>query len=257
MYGACNLSIVPCRKEASDRSEMTTQLLFGDVFTILEETEKWALIKNAYDGYESWIDKKQYVKLSETDFNEITLHQQAISADAISVITVSDSNQVMPLVAGSVLPYLKEGICRIGNTRYLFEGPSHTTIHPTRNVIVENAFQYLNAPYLWGGRSPFGIDCSGFTQIVYRLSGLKILRDAYEQATQGKVLSFVEEAQPGDLAFFDNEDGKIVHVGIIVSEGTIIHASGKVRIDVLDHNGIFNQETKKYTHRLRVLKTYL
>jgi cell wall-associated NlpC family hydrolase len=236
---------------------MVTQLLFGDVFTILEETEKWAFIKIAYDGYECWVDKKQYTRITEADFTAISTTPQAISADAISVITLSDSNQVHPVVAGSVLPFLKEGFCKIGNINYVFEGPSHTLVHPHRNTIVENAFQFLNAPYLWGGRSPFGIDCSGFTQVVYRLSGLKILRDAYEQATQGKALSFVEEAQSGDLAFFDNEDGKITHVGIVLSDGNIIHASGKVRIDLLDHNGIFNQETKKYTHRLRVLKSYL
>jgi cell wall-associated NlpC family hydrolase len=257
MFGVCNLSIVPCRKEASDRSEMVTQLLFGDVFTVLEETEKWALIKMAYDDYECWVDKKQYEKISQQDFNEISTSPQAISADAISVITNSVNNQVMPLVGGSVLPFLKEGFCKVGNTTYVYDGPSHTLIHPHRSTIIENALQYLNSPYLWGGRSPFGIDCSGYSQIVYKLSGIKILRDASQQATQGTVLSFVEEAQPGDLAFFDNEDGRIVHVGIILSEGQIIHASGKVRIDTIDHNGIYNHEIQKYTHRLRVLKSYL
>ena len=113
---------------------------------------------------------------------------------------------------------------------------------------------YLNSPYLWGGRSPFGIDCSGFTQMVFKLNGIKLPRDAYEQAEIGKTLNFIEETQKGDLAFFDNEEGKIIHTGIIIDKNKIIHSSGKVRIDNLDHYGIFNAETGKYSHNLRLIK---
>jgi cell wall-associated NlpC family hydrolase len=112
----------------------------------------------------------------------------------------------------------------------------------------------LNAPYLWGGKTPFGIDCSGFTQMVYKLNGYHLSRDASQQATQGEALSFIEESEPGDLAFFDNEEGNIIHVGIIMENNYIIHASGKVRVDRLDHLGIFNPETQKHTHKLRVIK---
>lgn len=254
MYGVCNLSIVPCRKESSDRSEMVTQLLFGDSFTILDEAEKWVFIRNAFDDYECWIDKKQYLKISEAEFSHLQ-KSQTVTTDPVSVLNYDDG-QMLALVTGSVLPGFNAGKGKIGNTCYSFEGSTIRPARQSRNSIVETALMYLNTPYLWGGRSPFGIDCSGFSQIVYRLSGIPIMRDASQQATQGKALSFVEEAQPGDLAFFDNEEGRIIHVGIVLSESRIIHASGKVRIDLLDHNGIFNVDEKKYSHRLRVLKSY-
>jgi cell wall-associated NlpC family hydrolase len=123
-----------------------------------------------------------------------------------------------------------------------------------RTIIIKNALILLNSPYLWGGRSPLGIDCSGFTQLVYRLGQIKLLRDASQQATQGEFLSFIEEAENGDLAFFDNNDGKITHVGLIINDNYIIHAHGKVRIDMLDQSGIFNLESKKHTHKLRMIK---
>ena len=127
----------------------------------------------------------------------------------------------------------------------------------SREKIVDNAMMYVNAPYLWGGRSPFGIDCSGFTQLVYKIGGKKLPRDAYQQAEIGQTLSFVEEAENGDLAFFDNEEGSIIHVGILLGENEIIHSSGKVRIDKIDHQGIFNVDTKKYSHKLRLIKKIL
>ena len=123
-----------------------------------------------------------------------------------------------------------------------------------RPKLIEDAYMYLNAPYLWGGKGPFGIDCSGFVQVVFRLNGILLPRDAYQQADIGDTLSFVEEGQAGDLAFFDNENGKITHVGILNDAQHIIHASGKVRIDRIDHQGIFHEENGTYTHRLRLLK---
>lgn len=141
----------------------------------------------------------------------------------------------------------------INKTNLTFEGLKVSGIKEKSNLII-TAFMYLNAPYLWGGKTPFGIDCSGFTQMVYKLNGYKLMRDASQQATQGEALSFIEESEPGDLAFFDNEEGNIIHVGIIMSDNYIIHASGKVRIDRLDHLGIYNPETNRHTHKLRVIK---
>lgn len=123
-----------------------------------------------------------------------------------------------------------------------------------KSQIIQTAFTYLNTPYLWGGKTPFGIDCSGFTQMVYKLNGYKLLRDASQQATQGEALSFIEESEPGDLAFFDNSEGTITHVGLIMEDNYIIHAHGKVRIDRLDHSGIYNVDKRKHTHKLRVIK---
>jgi cell wall-associated NlpC family hydrolase len=127
-------------------------------------------------------------------------------------------------------------------------------VKPNKSNIVATAFLYLNAPYLWGGKTPFGVDCSGFTQMVYKLNGINLNRDASQQATQGEALSFIEESEPGDLAFFDNAEGEIIHVGIIMENNYIIHAHGKVRIDRLDHSGIYNAERQIHTHKLRVIK---
>ena len=142
---------------------------------------------------------------------------------------------------------------QIEKKTYHYEGKTKGEI-VEKPSIVETAYVFLNTPYLWGGKSPFGIDCSGFTQMVYKLCGYSLLRDAKEQATQGEVLSFIEESEPGDLAFFDNDEGVITHVGIIMNDYNIIHAHGKVRIDKLDHSGIYNVDTQKHTHKLRVIK---
>jgi cell wall-associated NlpC family hydrolase len=126
-----------------------------------------------------------------------------------------------------------------------------------RAYIAARAIQYLNAPYLWGGKSIFGIDCSGFVQTICKMAGIRLERDAARQALQGTLVSFSAEARQGDLAFFDNHEGRIVHSGIILEGGRIIHASGRVRIDKLDHHGIFCQETGKYTHQLRLIRSVL
>ena len=158
-----------------------------------------------------------------------------------------------PIPLGSSLPYYENTSVKIDGTLFTYEGTTYTGIHE-KDRLINTAFMYLNTPYLWGGKSPFGIDCSGFTQMVYKLCGYKLLRDASQQATQGEVLSFIEESEPGDLAFFDNNDGDIIHVGIIMKDNYIIHAHGKVRIDRIDHSGIYNIDTRRHTHKLRVIK---
>ncbi|MFI5164293.1 MAG: NlpC/P60 family protein [Bacteroidia bacterium] len=270
MYGICNLSIVPCRKEPSDKSEMVTQLLFGEHFEVLEEKKSWALIRIAYDSYECWIDKKQFLPIS--DIKGINDSTTAVTTDLVQLAEDENKN-IIPIVLGSSLPKFKDKSFSLGKQKYSFDGEITFPFAKTSPLkkgdergLSEIAKWYLNTPYLWGGRSPFGLDCSGFTQMVFKLNGIKLKRDAWQQAEEGKTLSFLEESQTGDLAFFDNEDGKIVHAGIILSPaggggeaggGKIIHASGKVRIDKLDHQGIYNEEMKKYTHRLRVVKRFL
>lgn len=255
MYGICNLSIIPCRKEASDRSEMTTQLLFGDYFRVLEIQDNWCRIKIAYDNYECWIDKKQFLPIAYHTYDILNSTETFCSNELIQIITDTKSNTLFPIVIGSTLPNFDNGECVVENSTYSYDGAFISGELPFTKVgIVETAMMYLNSPYLWGGKTPFGIDCSGFTQMVFKLNGIKIKRDAYQQAEQGETLSFVEEAEAGDLAFFDNEEGKIVHVGIVLDNNKIIHASGKVRIDGFDHQGIFNNDKKDYSHRLRLLK---
>ena len=255
MFGICNLSIIPCRAEPSDKSEMVTQLLFGESFQIIKEQNQWRFIRSAFDNYEGWIDKKQFLSVSEETYNELQAAPIYYSTDLINVITQKETNAAMPIVIGSSLPLFENEICNLEGNEYSFQGQTvNSSATIDREKLIENAYTYLNAPYLWGGRSPFGIDCSGLTQMVYKLAGIVLPRDAYQQAEIGQTLSFLEEAQIGDLAFFDNTDGHIIHTGIILKNNLIIHASGKVRIDRFDHQGIYNAENRIYSHNLRLIK---
>jgi hypothetical protein len=238
---------------------MVTQLLFGETFEILEEQEKWVKIKNSYDGYDSWIGKKQFQLIDGKTYIKLCKETPPLSFEIVQPITSLFNQNVFPILLGSSLPFLKNQELEIEKSKYKYEGhcirPSGTK--KTRSKIVEYSFLYLNAPYLWGGRSPFGIDCSGFTQMVLKLNGISALRDAAQQTGMGKTIDFIEESKPGDLAFFDNEKGEIIHVGILLDQQKIIHASGKVRIDKFDHYGIYNEEKQAYTHQLRLIKAFL
>jgi gamma-D-glutamyl-L-lysine dipeptidyl-peptidase len=257
-YGICLLSVVPCRKEPSSTSEMVTQLLFGEHYTVLEMTESWVRIKIAYDNYECWINGKQHHRVSESTFNQLQKQKPFYSSELIQVISNTTTNTDFPVCIGSVLPFYNKQEVSFEGQFFRFEGnvTEASQQRPAKQVI-STAFLFINAPYLWGGKNPLGIDCSGFTQLVYKLNGYQLPRDAYQQVELGSPLNFVEEAEAGDLAFFDNEEGKIVHVGILLDHERIIHASGSVRIDRFDHYGIFNSDTKKYSHTLRVIKKIL
>ena len=253
MFGICNLSVVPVRKEPADRSEMVNQLLFGEHFEVLERKKQWTRIRTTHDDYTGWIDTKQFTEIAPEDFNKLNKSASHLVAELVHFIRVND--QLIPLLLGSTLPFFDGYAFRIGAKEYTYEGMvRNADKFLSKKSIVENALLYLNAPYLWGGRSPFGIDCSGFTQMAYLLSGQRIRRDAYQQAEQGRTLNFPSEAEPGDLAFFANEEGKISHTGIMLEDGKIIHASGKVRIDMIDHQGIYNAEMGQYTHAFRLIK---
>lgn len=259
MHGICNLSIVPCRKKPSDKSELISQLLFGETFQLLEEQEKWVKIKNDHDQYISWIDRKQFLSISEKTHHRILKEPIALTFELVHPITDTSTGNLFPILLGSNLPGIKNQKFEIEKNTYKYDGQLSEipSAKKMRSTLIENAFLYLHAPYLWGGRTPFGIDCSGLTQMVYKLSGIQLLRDASEQATMGKSIDFVEQAQPGDLAFFDNQAGRITHVGILLGNKTILHASGKVRIDKFDHYGIYNKDTKTYTHSLRLIRALL
>ncbi|MBU2949278.1 C40 family peptidase [Tamlana agarivorans] len=244
-YGICNLSIVPLRNEPSDPSELVSQVLYGEIFKIIEQRKKWSKIRLAFDSYEGWIDNKQYIEISEENYKTIDRENIKLSTDLVEFIE-DENQQIFPISIGSTL----NGLTLIN---HLYDGSSIQNQLEKSNII-QIAFLYLNSPYLWGGKTPFGIDCSGFTQMVYKLNGYKLLRDASQQATQGEALSFIEESEPGDLAFFDNSEGTIIHVGIIMEDNYIIHAHGKVRIDRLDHSGIYNVDKNEHTHKLRVIK---
>lgn len=244
-YGICNLSIVPLRFEPSYKSELISQVLYGELFKVLEQRKHWSKIRLASDKYEGWIDNKQYLEINKENYSELNSRDDLLSTDLVEFI--EDKNQQLyPISIGSSL----FGIDFLGHH---YEGET-TQGKQAKVNIVRTAFLYLNAPYLGGGKTPFGIDCSGFTQMVYKLNGHQLLREASQQATQGEALSFIEESEPGDLAFFDNSDGDIIHVGIIMEDNYIIHAYGKVRIDRLDHSGIYNVDSNSHSHKLRVIK---
>jgi hypothetical protein len=244
-YGICNLSIVPLRAEASDRSEMVSQLLYGETFKVMDHRKKWSRIKLHSDSYEGWIDNKQFIGISKEEFKQLNELPTQLLSDLVNFLT-NEKEELNLITLGS-------NVAAANFLGHTFEGNKVETPLP-KSALVETALLFLNAPYLWGGKSPFGIDCSGFTQLVYKLCGYNLMRDASDQASQGEALSFIEESEPGDLVFFDNSEGDIIHVGIIMADHYIIHAHGKVRIDRLDQSGIFNHEKRKHTHKLRVIK---
>jgi len=251
-YGICNLSIVPIRIEPNNASEMISQLLFGEHFKLLEIKKKWSKIRVSFDNYEGWIDNKQYEKITEELYKNLEKNNPYLAGNLVDFAT-GNSQKFLTIVLGSSLPFYKNQQLKINATKYLYEGNVILNKKP-KELLIETAYKYLNTPYLWGGKTPFGIDCSGFAQMVYKLCGYKLMRDAAEQASQGEVLSFIEESEPGDLAFFDNQEGIITHVGIIMKDNYIIHAHGKVRVDRIDHSGIFNLDSHTHTHKLRVIK---
>ncbi|HEX8562140.1 MAG TPA: C40 family peptidase [Flavobacterium sp.] len=253
MFGICNLAIIPLRIEPNDRSEIVSQVLFGEHFEIIEQQKQWAKIRLDYDTYEGWVDVKQFQPIAGSDFKILSEERPVLNSDLVEYVT-APGNVLMPVPLGASLNFLFHQ--NINVTHFDFEGLKVSGTK-AKVEIVPTSFMYLNAPYLWGGKTPFGIDCSGFTQMVYKLNGYKLLRDASQQALQGEALSFIEESEPGDLAFFDNEEGRITHVGIIMENNYIIHASGKVRIDRLDHLGIYNADVNRHTHKLRVIKKYI
>jgi hypothetical protein len=252
LYGICNLFSVPLRAEPSDKSEMISQVLFGENFTVLEKEKYWSKIKISFDAYEGYIDNKQFEEISEDLFTKLADEKAIYAGEIIDFITNS-TNDLLTIPLGSRLPFFSNHEFQLNSKSFSYEGNIFFGKLPKRELI-KKAFNYLNTPFLWGGKTPFGIDCSGFTQMVYQLCGYQLYRDTAQQSKQGEVLSFIEESEPGDLAFFDNEEGEIIHVGIILKDYRIIHAHGKVRIDILDHSGIFNHDLQIHTHRLRVIK---
>ncbi|KAB5484507.1 C40 family peptidase [Flagellimonas hadalis] len=245
-YGICPLSIVPIRTTPDDASEMSSQLLYGEHFKVLEHRKKWSRIRTAHDNYEGWVSNSQILLIAEGVYHRLDSEQnKKISSDIISHIS-ADDGMLLPVLLGSMV----SSSSLLGHS---FEGSHISEVKPKDNL-VDTAIMYLKAPYLAGGKTPFGIDCSGFTQMVYKINGYALERKAGAQSKQGEALSFIEESEPGDLAFFDDQDGLIDHVGIILRDNYIIHVNGHVRIDRLDHTGIFNTQEKLYTHKLRVIK---
>lgn len=247
-YGICHLGIVPLRLEPSHTSSMVNQVLYGDAFKVTEKRKFWSKIRLYNDKCEGFIDNKQFKVINKETYKTYCRLDSSLSKDLCDFITDEIGN-LQTIVTGSNINAVKL-------FKHQFEGAVINFPIKEKNI-VSTAYSFLNTAELQGGRTPFGIDSSGFTQLVYNLNGIHLSRSAPEQALEGEVLSFIEEAAPGDLAFFDNNDGDIIHVGIILENHHIIHAFGKVRIDRIDQSGIYNQELNEHTHKLRVIKKIL
>lgn len=253
-FGVCRLSIIPVRAQPSDKSELTTQLLFGDHYRGIEisDDNNWLKIKIEFDDYEGWIDLKQHHDISEAFFDHINNLEYKICTDIST--TILYKKQLINIVMGSILPIASSELFEM-QEQFAFNGESKNLGQKSDfDYVKKIANKYRNAPYLWGGKTPFGIDCSGFTQQVYKICGYRLKRDAWQQYQQGNPIELLSDAQPGDLAFFKNDQNKITHTGIIMENSEIIHASGKVRVDKLDEKGIFNVESQKYTHYLKGIR---
>jgi hypothetical protein len=245
MKAACIVSAAPIRKEAAHRSEMTSQLLFGETAEILEVELNFTKIRCDYDGYEGYVQTFQITEINET----IEIEGYSLSQGA-SLLFNNFSSQ---LSLASPVFKNKEFLLGKFNVQHGLKGG---TLAFNEENIKQFSALYVNTPYLWGGRSSFGIDCSGFCQQVFKVMSIRLDRDAYQQAAQGEMIGFLQEAKCGDLAFFDNEEEKITHVGILLSTNEIIHAAGRVRIDTIDSQGIINSDSGQRTHNLRTIRRF-
>jgi cell wall-associated NlpC family hydrolase len=237
---------------------MTTQLLFGESMRILDTSSNWLYIQSTFEDYLGWVDKNQVEIMTEAEFDRLNHEKSFICQFPFGKITTPEDKSGFLIPAGSVLPGLsEEGKMLLLSRNFEFQGEYTDGKAKSHEDIINTAKQFLGSPYLWGGKTLMGMDCSGFTQVVFKINGIALLRDASQQATQGLNVGFISEANPGDLAFFDNAEGRISHVGIVLEDHKIIHCSGKVRIDTIDHQGIFREESRTYSHALRLIRNII
>jgi hypothetical protein len=260
-HGICALSAIPVRAEPTDRAELVTELLFGECYTVLQTQGNWLRIEAAADHYLGWIDFKQHRPVSDAYFKAWSTQDHPRVLDVVQMVSSATTRQ--PITLGCRLPFFDGMTLKVGDDNPLFFNGTATSLahanQPERKLALLRKMgqQFMQAPYVWGGKSLFGIDCSGLMQTLFGLIGVQLPRDAKQQIALGEPVDFVTQAKAGDLAFFDNADGAIVHVGLVQDEGMILHASGEVRLDPLDHHGIFNRERQKYSHKLRLIKRLL
>ena len=252
-YAIVNVPAAPVRRKARHQREMVNQLLFGEVVEILKEKNSlWVKVRSLHDDYTGWMTK---TLLKTVEENEALSINQYVTTGMVNSIHFGERKMNIPI--GSSLPGFASGKGMLGDSDYSFEGNfiNRREMLPNGYLIEQLTAQWLNAPYQWGGRTIFGVDCSGFVQVNYKMMGLDLSRDAWQQAQQGNTVKKIKDAVCGDLAFFDDKE-EIVHVGILLNAEKIIHASGRVRIDAIDKKGIINSDTQKRTHVLRSIKRY-
>lgn len=247
-------SVIPVRAEAREGSEQNTQMLFGELCEILEEQPRWTRVRLESDGQEGWVDAKMIAPIGGKDYTAYKkAYQEAAMVKFPMTYAVSENNgQTIPLTAGTSLPNYKDGRFEVLGVGFRID-PNMVSVQPlalSLQTLLETTRFFINTPYLWGGKNALGMDCSGFTQVIMSLFGKKLLRNASEQVTQGSAIKERKEAQAGDLVFFDHEDGKISHVGIVIDPDRVIHCSGRVKVEKLDDTGIFSAEQGGYSHHL-------
>jgi hypothetical protein len=259
-YGICHLSQIAVREEPDHQSQLVSQLLFGDVYQVEEIVENWLKIKTLDCDYVGFIDKKLWNEMHEEDAAEYPALKKYFVTDYLIFIKEFETNVTFPVFMGSSFPYPQDKLLILGNAIFVVDLPEMRTLpkHPNlteqQTALLQFASGFLRAPYLWGGRTPAGIDCSALVQLTFKSINIALPRDASQQVTLGEQIDFATEWQVGDVAFFDNEEENISHVGIICGKDKILHASGFVKIDKIDSTGIYNRQLEQYTHKLRIVK---
>ena len=274
-YVIAHCTVTPVRQEPSEGSEQLTQLLFGEVSEVLNRLPRWTKIRSTLDGQEGWVD----FKMLTSHLSPLTSNLPAtVVATPMAIATDMETGEELMLTLGTRLPNYAHGTFEVLGKQYLIAPACVNTTLSTASIasdlpstgasadlqrsdLITIAQSLLNAPYLWGGKNAMGMDCSGFTQVVYATQGINLLRNAREQVTQGEVVSSLAEAQPGDLAFFDHADRdsqatNISHVGMLLDNKKIIHCSGCVHVDDIDEMGIHLPDGE-LTHHLVQIKRYL
>ncbi len=255
-YGITLLSVVSLYHEPGAESPLLVQLLCGTHFRIKERRSRFSRVELEESSLQGWIRNNQYTTVEEEFFTHHCLNKERrYSNDLIGHGIMPQNGQLVPLLMGSRVDFLQElGLEYEGETVSV---PTLEKSEAIRKHLVDSALTFLKAPEFIGGRTPFGIDAPGLVQLVYRIYGISLPFAAREQARKGEVLSFLEESQPGDLAYCESKGGDISHVGILLGNNYILHTHGQVRVDRIDHTGIFDVQRRRYSHTLRVIKTLL